>query len=278
MRLVRHGPAGRERPGLIDADGRIRDLSGRVADIGGDALIPEGQARLRRIDADDLPVVAEGTRLGPPVAAVGKVICIGLNYACNARALGQPAPDEPAMSMKPPSVLAGAGDGIVLPRGSVATDWEVELAVVIGRPARYVTEEDARGHVAGYCLANDLSERDDQRHRGGDSSKGRGHDGFGPLGPWLLTADEVADPQDIRLWLEIDGERVQDGTTADMLWGVDRLVAYLSRFTTLLPGDVIFSGTPAGIGIGCDPPRFLKAGQRVRLGGTGLGEQDGIVA
>lgn len=278
MRLVRHGPLGRERPGLLDMDGTLRDLSGVVDDIAGEVLLPEGLDRLRVLDPAALPILPGKPRLGPPVGGVGKVICIGLNYACNARALAQPHPDEPAMAMKPPSVLVGASDGILLPRGSSSTDWEVELGVVIGRPARHVTESEARSHIAGYCLANDLSERDDQRFRGGDSSKGRCHDGFGPIGPWLLTADEVPDPQALRLWLEVDGERVQDGSTADMLWGVDRLIAYLSRFTTLLPGDLILSGTPAGIGVSQAPPRFLREGERVRLGGSGLGEQDGLVA
>lgn len=278
MRLVRYGPPGHEMPGLLDNSGILRDLSDIVEDIAGEVLLPEGLDRLRAIDPATLPIVAEGFRLGPPVGQVGKIICIGVNYACNARALGQDHPHEPAIAMKPPSVLVGASDGILLPRHSVATDHEVELGVVIGRPARHVTEAQAQRYIAGYCLANDLSERDDQRLRGGDSSKGRCHDGFGPVGPWLLTADEVPDPQALHLWLEIDGERVQDGATIDMLWGVDRLVAYLSQYMTLLPGDLILSGTPAGTGIGRSAPRFLREGERVRLGGTGLGEQDGLVA
>ncbi|WP_136685725.1 fumarylacetoacetate hydrolase family protein [Falsirhodobacter xinxiangensis] len=219
----------------------------------------------------------EDVRLGACVADVGKFICVGLNYHCNARSLGLPTPSEPAIAMKPLSAICGPNDPIELPRGSVQTDWEVELGVVIGKRAKYVTEAEARSHIAGYCLVNDLSERSHQRDRGGDSSKGRGHDSFGPIGPWFVTADEIPDPQALDLWLEVDGIRVQSGNTADMIFGVDHLVSYISQFMTLLPGDLIATGTPAGIGIGMSPPRFLSAGQRVQLGGTGLGTQDHIV-
>lgn len=273
MRLVRYGAQGSERPGLIDDEDVLRDLSGHVADIGGPALLPETLARLARIDPSRLPRVDAAPRLGPCVTGTDKILCIGLNYGCTARELGLARPAEPAMALKPPSVLAGANDPITIPSGREAVDWEVELGIVIGLPARRVTTAEALNHVAGYVLVNDLAERHDQRHRGGESSKGRCHDGFGPIGPWLLTADAVPDPQNLRLWLEIDGNRVQDGTTADMFWGVAELVAYLSEFMTLRTGDIIFSGTPAGIGAGQRPPRFLRPGQVVRLGGDGLGEQ-----
>lgn len=249
-RHVRFGDLGRERAGVIGPDGILR---------------AEGVA------VDGAP------RLGACVSDVGKFICIGLNYHCNAAFLALPAPEKPAIAMKPLSAICGPDDPIVLPRGSVQTDWEVELGVVIGKPARYVGQAEARSHIAGYCLVNDLSERAHQRDRGGDSSKGRGHDSFGPIGPWFVPASEVPDPQAIDLWLEIDGERVQSGNTSDMIFGVDYLVSYISQFMTLLPGDLIATGTPAGIGIGMSPPRFLSAGQRVRLGGTGLGTQDHIV-
>lgn len=257
---------------MIDADGRLRDLSAVVADISGETL-----ATLAGLDPAGLPEVAGSPRLGPCIADVGKFICVGLNYHCNARFLGQSAPAEPAIAMKPLSAICGANDPTKLPRGSTQTDWEVELAVIIGKPARYVTEADARDHIAGYCLVNDLSERAHQRDRGGDSSKGRGHDSFGPIGPWFVPAADIPDPQALDLWLEVDGIRVQSGNTADMIFGVDTLVSYISQFMTLLPGDLIATGTPAGIGIGMSPPRFLAAGQRVSLGCTGLGEQNHVV-
>jgi len=278
MKLLRVGEAGRERPALLDGEGRLRDLSGILPDIAGSVLDPVELSALLRIDTARLPLVAGNPRIGPCVGRVGKFICLGLNYACNAKALGQDKPQEPAIAMKPLSAICGPNDGIELPRDSQAVDWEVELGVVIGRRAKYVEEASARDYIAGYCLINDLADRHFQSARGGDSSKGRGHDSFGPVGPYLVTRDEITDPQDVRLWLEIDGVRIQDGHTADMLFGVDFLVAYLSRFMTLLPGDIIATGTPAGLGAAMKPPRFLAPGENVRLGGTGLGEQIQTVA
>lgn len=273
MRLFRHGETGRERPGAIDAAGAMRDLSSILPDIDGEALLPERLAALAKVDLETLPIVDPSTRLGACVARPGKFVCIGLNYRDNAEALGQARPVEPQIAMKPLSAVCGPNDDIQLPRGSVATDWEVELGAVIGRRAQYLRVGEGLAHVAGYCLLNDLAERDLQTKRGGDTSKGRGHDSFGPIGPWLVTRDEIADPQDVRLWLEVDGERVQSGWTGDMFVGVDELVVYLSRFMTLLPGDVVATGTPAGLGFGRTPPRFLRAGQTVRLGSDGLGDQ-----
>jgi 2-keto-4-pentenoate hydratase/2-oxohepta-3-ene-1,7-dioic acid hydratase in catechol pathway len=262
----------------MDNEGRLRDLSGVVTDIAGAVLHPRELGALSRLDATRLPLIEGKPRIGPCVGGVGKFICLGLNYACNARALGQDRPEEPAIAMKPLSALCGPNDGIELPRDSQKVDWEVELGVVIGRRAKYVDEAEARDYVAGYCLVNDLADRYLQTARGGDSSKGRGHDSFGPIGPYLVTKDEIADPQDVRLWLEIDGVRIQDGHSADMFYGVDFLVSYLSRFMTLLPGDIISTGTPAGLGAAMKPPRFLAPGETVRLGGSGLGEQVQLVA
>lgn len=278
MKLLRIGEPGQERPALLDADGNLRDLSGVVSDIAGEVLDPAALRALSRLAVARLPLIEDDPRIGPCVGGVGKFICLGLNYSCNATALGQQKPDEPGIAMKPLSAICGPNDGIELPRDSEAVDWEVELGVVIGRRAKYVSEAEARQHIAGYCLVNDLADRHLQSSRGGDTSKGRGHDSFGPIGPWLLTADEVKDPHDLKLWLEIDGVRIQDGHTADMLFGIDFLVAYLSRFMTLLPGDIISTGTPAGLGAAMKPPRFLRAGETVRLGGTGLGEQIQTVA
>ncbi|RYD22195.1 MAG: FAA hydrolase family protein [Spirochaetia bacterium] len=277
MRLARFGPAGAECPGIIDGKGIIRDVSGHVSDWTGDNLGPDVLQKINALDPDELPIVPTGARLGACVARPGKFICIGLNYHCNAESLGQPIPDEPVIAMKPLSAICGPNDGIELPRSSTRTDWEVELGIVIGKPAKYIDEKDARSHVAGYCLINDLADRDLQSKRGGDTSKGRGHDSFGPIGPHFVPAHCIADPQSLDLWLEIDGVRAQNGKTANMIFGVDYLVAYLSQFMTLLPGDIIASGTPAGIGIGSKPPRFLAPGQTVRLGGTGLGEQHHVV-
>ncbi len=278
MKLLRVGNLGEERPALLDGDGQLRDLTGVVPDLAGSVLDPSELKALSRLDATRLPVIEGNPRIGACVGGVGKFICLGLNYACNARALGLDKPEEPAIAMKPLSALCGPNDGIELPRDSQKVDWEVELGVVIGRKAKYVDEASARDYIAGYCLVNDLADRHLQSARGGDSSKGRGHDSFGPIGPWLVTKEEIADPQNLRLWLEIDGQRIQDGSTADMLYGVDFLVAYLSRFMTLLPGDIISTGTPAGLGAAMKPPRFLAPGEIVRLGGTGLGEQIQTVA
>jgi 2-keto-4-pentenoate hydratase/2-oxohepta-3-ene-1,7-dioic acid hydratase in catechol pathway len=273
MKLLRFGPVGAERPGLLGDDGQIRDLSDHVADWTGDRLLPATMEKIKTINPDGLPIVAANTRIGACIARPGKFICIGLNYHANAQALGQPVPNEPAIAMKPLSAIGGPNDGIELPRGSTTTDWEVELGIVIGQPAKYVEEKQAMQHITGFCLINDLADRDLQSKRGGDTSKGRGYDSFGPIGPYLVPAQDISDPQSIDLWLEIDGERIQSGNTSDMIFGISFLVAYVSQFMTLLPGDIIASGTPAGIGVGMKPPRFLKAGENVRLGGTGLGEQ-----
>ncbi len=274
MKLLRHGAPGREKPGLLDGTGTIRDLSGVVDDIAGEVLTPDGLARLREVDAASLPAVAAGTRIGPCVGRVGKFICIGLNYADHAAESNLPVPPEPILFMKATSAIIGPNDIVRIPRGSTKTDWEVELGVVIGRPAKYVAEADALDHVAGYCVVNDVSEREFQIERGGTWDKGKGCDTFGPIGPWLVTADEVPDPQNLGLWLEVDGRRFQNGTTQTMVFGVARIVSYLSHFMSLQPGDVIATGTPPGVGMGVKPdPVFLRPGQTMRLGIDGLGEQ-----
>ena len=273
MKLLRHGEPGAERPGMLAADGTIRDLTGLVPDIGGAVLSATGLAMLRGLDASHLPVVAPGTRLGPCVAGVGKIICIGLNYSDHAAESGMPVPPEPIIFMKATSALCGPDDPIVIPRGSEKTDWEVELAVIIGTRAKHVSEADALAHVAGYAVTNDVSERAFQIERSGQWTKGKSSDSFGPLGPWLVTRDEVPDPQALPMWLDVNGTRVQDGTTATMVYGVAHLVSYLSRFMTLHPGDVISTGTPPGVGMGQKPPRYLKAGDVVELGIAGLGGQ-----
>ncbi|WP_145106231.1 fumarylacetoacetate hydrolase family protein [Cereibacter sediminicola] len=273
MKLLRHGPAGAERPGLVWTDGTIRDLSGIVPDVAGDVLSDEGLAGLRGIDGAGLPVVAEDARLGPCVGGIGKFICIGLNYSDHAAETGAQVPPEPIIFMKANSAICGPNDPIIIPRGSVKTDWEVELAVIIGRKAKYVSEAEALNHVAGYAVANDVSERAFQAERSGQWTKGKSCDNFGQLGPWLVTRDEVADPQDLSLWLSVNGQKMQDGTTRTMVYGVAFLVSYLSQFMTLHPGDVISTGTPPGVGLGMKPPRFLKAGDVVELGVEGLGRQ-----
>ena len=273
MKLLRIGPPGQERPALLDDQGRPRDLSGIIDDVAGDVLTPAGLARLRHIDAGTLPLAAQGARIGPCVARVGKFVCIGLNYADHAAESGARVPAEPVIFNKWTSAVVGPDDDVQIPRGSVKTDGEVELGVVIGQPGRYIEEAAALGHVAGYCVVHDVSEREHQLERGGTWDKGKGHDTFGPIGPWLVTADEVPDPQALRLWLEVDGLRQQDGTTANMIFGVRFLVSYVSRFMSLQPGDIISTGTPAGVGLGKKPPVFLRAGQVVRLGIDGLGEQ-----
>ncbi len=274
MKLLRFGEPGQERPGILDAQGRVRDLSGEVRDLDGPNLSDERLAQLSALDVDALPLAPEGARLGACVAHVGKFICIGLNYRDHARETGATPPGEPIVFLKATSAIQGPNDPVVLPRGSVKTDWEVELGVVIGRHAKYVTPQEALGCVAGYCVINDLSEREYQMERGGTWDKGKGCDTFGPIGPHLVTRDEVPDPQNLRLWLEVDGRRHQDGTTADMIFGVAELISYVSRFMSLHPGDVISTGTPAGVGMGQRPtPVYLRAGQRMRLGIDGLGEQ-----
>ena len=273
MKLVRFGEAGAEKPGVVDRDGAIRDLSGVVADIGGAAISPEGLARLAALDTGSLPLAPEGARLGPCVANTGKFICIGLNYADHAAESGMEVPPEPVMFMKATSAICGPNDPIIIPRGSEKTDWEVELAVIIGRRAKYVSEENALDHVAGYAVTNDVSERAFQIERAGQWTKGKSCDNYGQIGPWLVTRDEVADPQNLGMWLTVNGETKQDGSTRTMVYGVAYLVSYLSRFMSLHPGDVISTGTPPGVGMGQKPPRYLKPGDVVELGIDGLGSQ-----
>ncbi|PYE82439.1 fumarylacetoacetate hydrolase family protein [Pseudoroseicyclus aestuarii] len=273
MKLFRHGLRGQERPGILDAQGQMRDLTGHVADIGGAVLGDAGLADLARIDAEGLPPVPEGTRLGACVGGTGKMICIGLNFADHAAESGAAVPPEPIIFMKATSAICGPNDPILLPRGSEKTDWEVELAVIIGRHAKYVPESEALDYVAGYAVANDVSERSFQSERAGQWTKGKSCDSFGPLGPFLVTRDEVADPQALGMWLDVNGNRMQDGSTATMVYGVAHLVSYLSQFMSLHPGDVISTGTPPGVGMGRTPPQFLKAGDNVTLGIEGLGTQ-----
>lgn len=274
MKLLRYGPKGQEKPGLIDAGGVMRDLSGVVDDIAGDVLGEAGLARLRALDPATLPRVPEGVRLGACVGRVGKMVCIGLNYADHAAESNLPVPTEPVVFNKWTSAIVGPNDDIEIPRGSTKTDWEVELGVVIGKTCKYVDAADALDYVAGYCVVNDISEREWQIERGGQWDKGKGFDTFGPLGPWLVTRDEVPDPQRLDLWLEVDGHRYQNGNTRTMIFSVAQVVAYLSRCMSLQPGDVISTGTPPGVGLGIKPaPVYLKAGQTMRLGIAGLGEQ-----
>ena len=278
MKLLRHGPKGHEKPAMLDAQGQVRDLSALIPDLRADMLTPEGLAVLRAIDPSRLPVVAQPGRMAPPWSGIGKFICVGLNYADHAAESGLPVPAEPVLFTKHTSTVIGCNDPVVLPQGSVKSDWEVELGVVIGRTARYVSEADALGHVAGYCVVNDVSEREYQIERGGTWDKGKGCDTFGPIGPWLVTADEVADPQQLSMWLEVNGHRHQNGSTRTMVFGVAHLVSYISRFMTLYPGDLITTGTPPGVGMGHKPqPQYLKAGDKMRLGIQGLGEQNQTV-
>ena len=277
MKLLRYGPAGQEKPGLLDEQGRVRDLSDHIADVADSALLPETLARLGQVDINSLPLVSgtpqQDLRLGPCVGAVGKFICIGLNYSDHAAEAGMQVPPEPVVFNKWTSAICGPDDEVQIPRGSVKTDWEVELGVVIGQGGRYIAEADAMRHVAGYCVVNDVSEREFQIERSGTWDKGKGCDTFGPLGPWLVTADEVPDPQSLSLWLEVDGKRVQNGSTATMVYPVAFLISYLSRFMSLQSGDVISTGTPPGVGMGHKPPVYLRAGQTMRLGVQGLGVQ-----
>ncbi len=274
MKLLRYGPVGQEKPGLLDAGGRIRDLSSVIPDLAGEALSDAAQARLRALDPASLPLVPGEPRIGACVGQIGKFVCIGLNYADHAAESGLPVPSEPVVFAKWTSAVCGPNDGIEIPRDSLKTDWEVELGVVIGRPCKNVDEADALDYVAGYCVINDVSEREWQIERGGQWDKGKGFDSFGPIGPWLVTRDEVPDPQQLSLWLEVDGHRYQDGSTRTMIFGVAEVIAYLSRCMSLQPGDVISTGTPPGVGMGVKPaPVYLKPGQTVRLGIDGLGEQ-----
>ncbi len=273
MKLVRYGVRGAEKPGIVAGDGSLRDLSGVVGDLAGEALTAEGLDRLRVLDPMTLPRVEGEVRFGPCVGRVGKFVCIGLNYADHAAESGVAVPKEPVVFMKATSAIMGANDDVVIPRGSEKTDWEVELGVVIGKEAKYVTEEDALSYVAGYCVVNDLSERAFQLEGTGQWVKGKSADTFGPIGPYLVTADEVPDPQNLTLWLEVDGHEYQRGSTKTMVFGVAHLVSYLTKFMSLQPGDVITTGTPPGVGMGQKPQRYLRPGNSIRLGIDGLGEQ-----
>jgi 2-keto-4-pentenoate hydratase/2-oxohepta-3-ene-1,7-dioic acid hydratase in catechol pathway len=273
MKLLRYGPKGKEKPGMLDADGRIRNLARKIADIGPETMTPAALAKLRKLDPRKLPPVPGKPRLGVPLAGIGKLVCVGLNYSDHARESGLPIPTEPILFMKANTSIGGPNDRIAIPRGSVKTDWEVELGVVIGRKARYVEEAKALSHVAGYCVINDVSERQDQIERLGQWVKGKSHDGFGPIGPWIVTADEIKDPQALDMWLDVNGQRMQSGSTKTMIFGVAYLVAYISRFMTLEPGDVISTGTPPGVGLGRKPPVYLKSSDVVTLGIAGLGQQ-----
>lgn len=273
MKLLRFGQPGAEKPGILGSDGRIRDLSSIVSDISGEVLSDSGLARIRSADLDALPPVDVGVRLGPCVAGTGKFICIGLNYADHAEESGMEVPPEPVIFMKATSAICGPNDPIVIPRGSEKTDWEVELAVVIGKKAKYVSVADAMDHVAGYAVTNDVSERAFQTERSGQWTKGKSCDNFGHIGPWLVTRDEIADPQSLDMWLKVNGTTMQNGSSRTMVYGVGFLVSYLSQFMSLHPGDVISTGTPPGVGLGQKPPRYLKVGDVVELGIAGLGRQ-----
>ena len=274
MKLLRYGPAGQENPGILDASGAIRDLSGVVPDITGDVLSPAALAKIAAVDVNSLPKVAGNPRLGSPVTGMKNLICIGLNYADHAAETGAPIPKEPIVFLKSLNALQGPNDDVVIPRGSVKTDYEVELCIIIGTRAKYVSEDQALDHVAGYAVGNDVSEREWQAERGGAWDKGKGFDTFGPLGPWLVTKDEIPDPQNLAMYCDVDGVREQNGSTKTMIFGVKQIVSYVSQCITLNPGDVIFTGTPPGVGLGKKPtPIFLKAGQTMKLGIAGLGEQ-----
>ena len=273
MKLLRYGPSGQEKPGVLDASGAIRDLSGVVKDINGEVLGPDGLAKLKGVDVSKLPAVSGNPRIGACVTGVGKFICIGLNYSDHAAETGATVPPEPIIFMKATSAITGPNDDVIIPKNSQKTDWEVELGVVIGSVARYVSEADAMKHVAGYCLINDVSERAFQTERHGQWTKGKSADSFGPIGPWLVTADEVPDPQDMAMFCDINGKRFQNGSTKTMVYGVRYLVSYLSQFMSLQPGDIISTGTPSGVGMGQKPPLYLKDGDKIHLGIAGLGEQ-----
>ncbi|ACI50669.1 5-carboxymethyl-2-hydroxymuconate Delta-isomerase [Gluconacetobacter diazotrophicus PA1 5] len=277
MKLLRFGEKGAERPGLLDEDGRVRDLSAHVPDIAGPALLPDTLARLARLVPGHLPLAPVDARIGPCVGSVGKFICIGLNYRDHAAETDSPIPEEPVIFNKWTSAIAGPYDDLCIPPGSTKTDWEVELGVVIGKGGRAMAEREARAHIAGYCVVNDLSEREWQLERGGTWDKGKGYDGFGPIGPWLVTTDDIEDPQTLPMWLEVDGHRYQNGNTRTMIFGVDTIVSYCSRFMSLQPGDIISTGTPPGVGLGQRPPVYLRPGQTVRLGIEGLGIQQQYV-
>jgi len=274
MKLLRYGPAGAEKPGMLDAGGTIRDLSGVISDLAGDALSPSGLAKLAALNPTTLPAVAGKPRLGPPVSGMTNLVCIGLNYVDHAKETGNPIPKEPIVFLKSLGALCGPNDDVMIPKNSVKTDWEVELCIIIGSRAKCVSEAEALHHVAGYAVGNDVSEREWQMEKGMTWDKGKGFDTFGPVGPWLVTKDEVPDPQNLAMFCDVDGKRYQDGNTKTMIFGVKTLVSYVSHCITLHPGDVIFTGTPPGVGVGIKPtPVFLRAGQTMRLGIAGLGEQ-----
>lgn len=273
MKLLRYGPPGQEKPGILDRDGRIRDLSGAVSDIGPETLAPAALEKLRKLDPASLPAVTGTPRIGPCVGRISKLVCVGLNYSDHAKEANQPLPKEPILFMKAVSSICGPNDTVVIPKNSKKTDWEVELGIVIGTKAQYVSEADALKYVAGYCIVNDVSEREFQLERGGNWSKGKSCDTFGPIGPYLVTSDEVPDPQALDIVCEVNGEKMQNGNTRNMIFPVRQIVSYASQFMTLMPGDVIPTGTPAGVGLGMKPPRFLKPGDNMRLTVTGLGEQ-----
>jgi 2-keto-4-pentenoate hydratase/2-oxohepta-3-ene-1,7-dioic acid hydratase in catechol pathway len=274
MKLLRYGPPGQEKPGLLDRDGKIRDLSGTVRDIDGVALAPASLDRLRRLDPASLPLVSGAPRLGPCVGSVSKIVAIGLNYRLHAQEAGMPIPTEPIFFMKAISSICGPNDDVIIPKGSQKTDYEVELGIVIGSTARYIDIKDVKKHIAGYCVVNDVSEREYQMERGGQWTKGKSCDTFCPLGPWLVTADEVSDAGKLQVSTDVNGERRQNSNTADLIFGIEHIVAYVSQFMTLLPGDVIPTGTPSGVAMGFKPPRFLKAGDTMRVAVEGLGEQN----
>jgi 2-keto-4-pentenoate hydratase/2-oxohepta-3-ene-1,7-dioic acid hydratase in catechol pathway len=273
MKILRYGEPGREKPGILDTKSQIRDISKYIADWSGETLLPASLSKLKTVDIASLPVVEGQPRLGPPIGSVGKFICIGLNYSDHAAESGMALPSEPIVFMKATSAICGPNDNIVIPRGSTKTDWEVELGVVIGKPAKYVNEANAMEHVAGFCVVNDLSERAFQLEGTGQWVKGKSADTFGPFGPWLVTPEEIPDPHSLNLWLEVDGHRYQNGNTRTMIFRIPFLISYLSRFMSLQPGDIISTGTPPGVGLGLKPPTYLRPGQQVRLGIDGLGEQ-----
>jgi 2,4-didehydro-3-deoxy-L-rhamnonate hydrolase len=278
MKLLRYGPIGKEKPGILDAEGRIRDLSKVVKDISGETISPAALAKLRKVKVDKLPLVKGTPRIGACVANSQKYIAIGLNYADHAAESGMQVPPEPVVFTKQVSCVCGPNDTIMLPPKSKKGDWEVELGVIIGTRAKNIKKADAMKHVAGYCTVNDVSEREFQAERAGQWTKGKSYDTFGPIGPWLVTTDEVKDPQKLKLWLEVNGKRVQNGSTSTMVYGVAYVVAYLSQFFTLMPGDIICTGTPPGVGLGMKPPKFLKPGDKMRVYVEGLGEQNQVVA
>ncbi len=274
VKLLRYGPVGAEKPGILDDQGQIRCLAEHVGDISGDVISKDGLAKIAKIDLSTLPIIDDSTRIGACVTNVGKFICIGLNYSDHAAETGNPIPEEPIIFMKATTAICGPNDDVEIPRGSEKTDWEVELGVVIGKRAKYVSKEDALSHVAGYCVINDVSERAYQIERSGQWVKGKSHDTFAPIGPWLVTPDEVADPHNLSMWLDVDGHRYQDGSTKTMIFDVPTVIAHLSEFMTLEPGDVISTGTPPGVGMGVKPePVYLTAGQKMELGVEGLGQQ-----